>query len=150
MKIAVAADHAGVPLNEQVIAELRRLGHDVTDLGTHDPTQPDDYPDYAAALDREIVEGRCERGVLICGSGVGASVAANKVKGIRAGLAHDNYSAHQGVEHDNMNVLCLGARVVGPALAIDLVHAFVGAQFTGEERHLRRLAKVAKIEERGL
>jgi RpiB/LacA/LacB family sugar-phosphate isomerase len=150
MKIAVAADHAGVPLNEQVIAELRRLGHEVSDLGTHDASKPDDYPDYAAALAREIVEGRCERGVLICGSGVGASVAANKVKGIRAGLAHDTYSAHQGVEHDNMNVLCLGARVVAQALALELVRAFVGAQFTGEERHCRRLAKIAEMEKRGV
>ena len=148
MKIAVAGDHAGVPLNEQVIAELRRLGHDVTDLGTHDAATPDDYPDYAAALARELVEARCERGVLICGSGVGASVAANKVKGIRAGLAHDTYSARQGVEHDDMNVLCLGARVIGSALALELVRAFVGARFTGEERHRRRLAKIADLEER--
>ncbi len=150
MKIAVAGDHAGVPLNEQVIAELRRLGHAVTDLGTHDASKPDDYPDYAAALAREIVEGRCERGILICGSGVGASVAANKIKGIRAGLAHDTYSAHQGVEHDDMNVLCLGARVVGPALALDLVRAFVAASFTGEERHRRRLAKITALEDHGL
>ena len=148
MKIVVAGDHAGVPLNEIVIEELRRLGHDVTDLGTHDATQPDDYPDYAAALANEIVERRCERGVLICGSGVGASVAANKVKGIRAGLAHDTYSAHQGVEHDDMNVLCLGARVIGPALALELVHAFVGAKFTGEERHRRRLAKITALEDK--
>ena len=150
MRIAVAGDHAGVPLNEQVIAELRNLGHSVTDLGTHDGSKPDDYPDYAASLAREIVEGRCERGVLICGSGVGASVAANKIKGIRAGLAHDTYSAHQGVEHDDMNVLCLGARVVGAALALDLVRAFVAANFTGEERHRRRLAKIADLENRGL
>ena len=128
------------------MAELRRLGHDVSDLGTHDAAKPDDYPDYAALVGREVVEGRCERGVLICGSGVGASVAANKVKGIRAGLAHDTYSAHQGVEHDDMNVLCLGARVIGSALALDLVHAFVGASFTGEERHRRRLGKVADLE----
>jgi ribose 5-phosphate isomerase B len=146
MKIAVAADHAGVPLNDQVVAELRRLGHDVSDLGTHDAAKPDDYPDYATLVGREVVEGRCERGVLICGSGVGASVAANKVKGIRAGLAHDTYSAHQGVEHDDMNVLCLGARVIGSALALDLVRAFVGANFTGEERHRRRLGKVADLE----
>ena len=146
MKIVVAGDHAGVPLNEIVIAELRRLGHEVTDLGTHDASQPDDYPDYAAALAREIVRGRCERGVLICGSGVGASVAANKVKGIRAGLAHDTYSAHQGVEHDDMNVLCLGARIVGQALAIELVHAFVAARFSGEERHRRRLEKIGRLE----
>ena len=146
MKIVVAADHAGVPLNEQVIAELRRLGHEVNDLGTHDSTHPDDYPDYAAALAREIVDKRSERGVLICGSGVGASVAANKVKGIRAGLAHDTYSAHQGVEHDDMNVLCLGARVVGQALALELTRAFVAARFTGEERHRRRLNKIAELE----
>ncbi|MGH9521919.1 MAG: ribose 5-phosphate isomerase B [Terriglobales bacterium] len=149
MKIAVAADHAGVPLNEEVIAELRRLGHEVTDLGTHDANNGDDYPDHAADLARAILEGCCERGVLICGSGVGASVAANKIKGIRAGLAHDSYSAHQGVEHDNMNVICMGSRVVGVALALDLVRAFVGAQFTGEERHERRLAKVAKLESSG-
>ena len=149
MKIAVAADHAGVPLNEEVIAELRRLGHEVTDLGTHDPNNGDDYPDHAADLAREILEGRCERGVLICGSGVGASVAANKIHGIRAGLAHDTYSARQGVEHDNMNVLCLGSRVVGVALVLELVHAFLSAEFSGEERHLRRLEKVAKLESSG-
>lgn len=150
MKIAVAGDHAGVPLNEIVIDDLRRLGHDVTDLGTHDASKPDDYPDYAVALAREIIEGRCERGVLICGSGVGASVAANKVKGIRAGLAHDTYSAHQGVEHDDMNVLCLGSRVIGQAMALELVRAFIGAKFTGEERHRRRLAKIAAIENKNL
>ena len=149
MKIAVAADHAAVPLNEQVIEELRRLAHEVTDLGTHDASNADDYPDHAADLAREIVEGRCERGILICGSGVGASVAANKIHGIRAGLAHDTYSAHQGVEHDDMNVLCLGSRVVGSELALELVRAFVAADFTGEERHRRRLAKVAVLEKRG-
>jgi ribose 5-phosphate isomerase B len=150
MKIAIAADHAGVPLNERVIAELQRLGHEVIDLGTHDPIQPDDYPDYAVALAREIVEGRAERGVLICGSGVGASVAANKIAGIRAGLAHDTYSAHQGVEHDDMNVLCLGARVVGPELALELVRAFANARFSGEQRHRRRLAKIVELEKNGL
>ena len=146
MKVAVAADHAGVPLNETIIAELRRLGHEVVDLGTHDAKSGDDYPDRAADLCHALQQGCAERGVLICGSGVGASVAANKVTGIRAGLAHDTYSAHQGVEHDNMNVLCLGARVIGPALAIDLVRAFLAAQFTGEERHRRRLAKIAVLE----
>src|SRR5689334_9855469 len=146
MKIAVAADHAGVPLNQQIIEQLKSLGHQVLDLGTHDAKTPVDYPDYAAALAREVVEGRAERGVLICGSGVGASIAANKVPGIRAGLAHDTYSAHQGVEHDDMNVLCLGARVIGPATAIELVHAFLGARFTHEERHERRLKKVLAIE----
>src|SRR5215467_12647315 len=138
MKIAVAADHAGVPLNEAVIAELRRLGHEVMDLGGHDPLQPDDYPDFATSLAREVLAGRAERGILICGSGVGASVAANKVTGIRAGLAHDTYSAHQGVEHDDMNVLCLGARVIGPELALELARTFLAARFTGEERHRRR------------
>ena len=148
MKIAVAGDHAGVPLNERVIEELRRLGHEVTDLGTHDATQPDDYPDFAEALAKEVVEGRCERGVLICGSGVGASVAACKVDGIRAAICHDVYSAHQGVEHDDMNVLCLGARVIGQALALECLRAFVGAKFTGEERHKRRLAKISALESR--
>lgn len=146
MRIAVGADHAGVPLNERVIADLRRLGHDVVDLGTHDASQPDDYPDYAAAVAKEVASGRCERGLLICGSGVGVTVAANKVPGIRACMCHDIYSAHQGVEHDDMNVLCLGARVIGPELMLDLVRAYVGAQFTKEERHVRRLAKVMAME----
>ncbi len=148
MRIAVGADHAGTPLNEVAIAELRKAGHGVVDLGTHDPTQPDDYPDYAAAVAEEVISGRCERGLLICGSGVGVAVAANKVPGIRAGMCHDTYSAHQGVEHDNMNVLCLGARVVGPELMLDLVRTFVAARFTGEERHRRRLAKVMALEQR--
>src|SRR5579884_802201 len=128
MRIAVAADHAGVPLNGAVIAELRRLGHNPLDLGTHDASSGDDYPDRAADLCRAVLAGKAERGVLICGSGVGASVAANKFAGIRAGLAHDSYSAHQGVEHDNMNVLCLGARVIGVELALELVRTFVGAR----------------------
>ena len=149
MKLVVASDHGGVPLNEIVTGELRRLGHEVLDLGTHDAKSADDYPDYAEALGRKVASGECERGVLICGSGVGASVAANKVHGVRAGLCHDTYSAHQGVEHDNCNVLCLGARVVGSELALDLVRAFVGARFTGEERHLRRLEKVLAIERKG-
>ena len=148
MRIAVGADHAGTPLNEVAIAELRRLGHEVVDLGTHDPSQPDDYPDYATAVAEELTSGRCERGLLICGSGVGVAVAANKVPGIRAGMCHDFYSAHQGVEHDNMNVLCLGARVVGPELMLDLVRAFLAAGFTGEERHRRRLAKIFALEHR--
>jgi ribose 5-phosphate isomerase B len=147
MRIAVAADHAGVPLNELAIAELKKLGHEVIDNGTHDPTQPDDYPDYAVLVAQQVAEGRCERGVLICGSGVGVSVAANKARGIRAALCHDIYSAHQGVEHDNMNVLCLGARVIGPELMLDLLRAFMAAKFTGEERHLRRLTKIYAIEE---
>jgi len=148
MRIAVGADHAGTPMNETAIAELRRLGHDVVDLGTHDPSQPDDYPDYAVAVAEEVTSGRCERGLLICGSGVGVSVAANKFPGIRAAMCHDTYSAHQGVEHDNMNVLCLGARVIGPELMLDLLRAFLAARFTGEERHRRRLAKVAALDHR--
>ena len=148
MRLAVGADHAGTPMNEKAIAELRRLGHEVLDLGTHDATQPDDYPDRAVPVAEAVASGRCERGLLICGSGVGVSVAANKVPGIRAAMCHDTYSAHQGVEHDNMNVLCLGARVIGPELMLDLVQAFVTARFTGEERHRRRLAKLAAIEQR--
>lgn len=146
MRIAVGADHAGVPANESTIAELRRLGHEVVDLGTHDASQPDDYPDYAAAVAEEVVSGQCDRGLLICGSGVGVSFAANKVPGVRAAMCHDTYSARQGVEHDDMNILCLGARVVGSEVILDLVRAFVGAHFTAEERHRRRLAKVAAIE----
>src|SRR5690349_3336038 len=148
MRIAVGADHAGTPLNEVAIAELRRLGHDVVDLGTHDPSQPDDYPDYAAAVAEQVASGHCERGLLVCGSGVGVTVAANKVHGIRACMCHDTYSAHQGVEHDDMNVLCLGARVIGPELMLDLVRAFLSARFTGEERHRRRLAKILALEHR--
>jgi len=148
MKVAIAADHAGSPLLTAVAAEVRRLGHETLDLGTHDATSPDDYPDRAAEVAAALVEGRAERGVLICGSGVGASVAANKVRGIRAGLCHDTYSAHQGVEHDCMNVLCLGGRVIGEALAIELVQAFLAARFNGEERHKRRLDKIAAMEAR--
>jgi ribose 5-phosphate isomerase B len=149
MRLVVAADHGGVPLNEVVIEDLRRLGHDVLDLGGHDAINGDDYPDYAEALGRKIASGEYERGVLICGSGVGASVAANKIRGVRAGLCHDTYSAHQGVEHDNCNVLCLGARVIGNELALELVRAFIGAKFTGEPRHKRRLEKVLAIEKKG-
>ena len=150
MRIAVGSDHAGVPLNESVIAELKRLGHEVVDCGTHDASKPDDYPDYAEAVSRAVLDGKADRAVLICGSGVGASVAANKLVGIRAGLCHDSYSAHQGVEHDNMNVLCMGSRVIGPELALDLVRIFLGAQFTGEARHVRRLAKIDALERENL
>jgi len=148
MKVAVAADHAGSPLLQPLLDELRRLGHEVLDLGTHDAVTPDDYPDRAADLAAALVAGRAERGVLICGSGVGASVAANKVRGIRAALCHDTYSAHQGVEHDQMNVLCLGARVVGEALAMELVRAFLSASISSEERHLRRVGKIVTMESR--
>ena len=149
MRIIVAADHAGFPLNERVISELRAAGHEITDIGTHDGAQADDYPDYALALGRAVQDGKVEIGILICGSGVGASVAANKLKGVRAALCGDTYSAHQSREHDDCNVLCLGARVVGVELALEIVRAFVGARFTGEERHRRRLAKINEIEKQG-
>ena len=128
-------------------AYIRQLGHQVVDVGTHS-TEAVDYPDYAEALSTTLLDGQAERGVLICGSGVGASVAANKLPGIRAGLCHDTYSAHQGVEHDDMNVLVLGGRVIGPELARELVNAYLGATFTGEERHRRRLQKVHVLEGR--
>jgi len=146
MNIAVASDHAGVSLKEKVVEYLGGLGHTVEDLGTHDTT-PVDYPDFAEAVAAAILTQRAERAVLICGSGVGASVAANKFPGIRAGLCHDTYSAHQGVEHDHMNVLVLGGRVIGEALARELVGAFVNAKQSQEERHLRRLEKIKAIEE---
>lgn len=146
MRIAIAADHAGVSLKRMVVDAVRVWGNEVIDLGGDDPNIADDYPDRALALGRAVASGECERGVLICGSGVGASVAANKIRGVRAGLCHDSYSAHQGVEHDEMNVLCLGSRVIGAALALELVHAFLSAKFSGEERHVRRLAKVQQIE----
>ena len=145
MIIAVATDHGGFPLKQRVIDVVRECGDEVLDLGTFS-TDAVDYPDFAQAIGEAIQDGRAERGILMCGSGVGASVAANKMIGIRAGLCHDTYSAHQGVEHDNMNVLCLGARVIGPELMADLVRAYLGAKFTGEERHVRRLAKVDAIE----
>jgi ribose 5-phosphate isomerase B len=147
MRIAVGADHAGVPLNEIVIAELKKLGHEVVDCGTHDATKPDDYPDYAVLVASAVLNQGCERGILICGSGVGVSFAANKIRGIRAGLCHECYSAHQGVEHDDMNVICMGARAIGPELALDIVRVFLAATFTNEERHVRRLAKIAMLEE---
>jgi len=146
MRIAIGADHGGYPLNERVIEELRAEGHEITDFGTHDGSRPDDYPDYALKIGEAVQTGRAEIGILICGSGVGASVAANKLHGIRAALCGDTYSGHQSREHDNCNVLCLGARVVGSELALEIVRAFVAARFTGEERHLRRLAKIAAME----
>jgi ribose 5-phosphate isomerase B len=147
MRITIAADHAGFELKQLLADFLRQQQHTLKDLGTHN-TDPVDYPDFAEALALSILHGESERGILICGSGVGASVAANKVPGIRAGLCHDSYSAHQGVEHDDMNVLVLGARVIGPELAKDLCINFLNARFTGEERHRRRLAKIAAIEQR--
>ena len=147
MRIVVGSDHGGYALKQDVADGLRRDGHDVLDIGTHS-VEPVDYPDFAEAVGTAVIEGRAERGVLICGSGVGACVAANKLPGVRAAICHDSYSAHQGVEHDNMNVLVLGGRIVGPALARDLVRAFVGARYTAEERHVRRLGKVAALEQR--
>src|SRR6059058_3185621 len=147
MRIAIGSDHAGFALKEDLAAYLREQGHQVLDVGTHS-TAPVDYPDYAEAVGNAVLDGRAERAVLICGSGVGASVAANKLPGIRAGLCHDTYSAHQGVEHDDMNVLCLGSRVIGPELARELVVAYLGATFTREDRHCRRLAKIDALEQR--
>jgi RpiB/LacA/LacB family sugar-phosphate isomerase len=145
MKVAIAADHAGFELKGLLAPRLRERGHELLDLGTHD-TQPVDYPDFAEAIGRALREQRAERGIIVCGSGVGVSVAANKIPGVRAGLCHDHYSAHQGVEHDDMNVLCMGARVVGAEVAVELAEAFLAARFTGEERHTRRLAKVLAME----
>jgi len=147
MRIVVGSDHAGYILKQEVGEALRQAGHEVLDVGTSS-TAPVDYPDSAEAVGKAVMDGRAEKGVLICGSGVGASVAASKLPGIRAAVCHDTYSAHQGVEHDDMNVLVLGGRVVGPALAIELVRAFVAARFSGEERHVRRLAKVKALETR--
>lgn len=145
MRIAVACDHAGFPLKADVIQVIIEAGHQPIDLGT-DSTAPVDYPDFAEKLGRAILDGEAERGVLICGSGVGACIAANKIAGIYAGLCHDTYSAGQGVEHDNMNVLCLGARIIGPALIPELVRAFLKAQFSTEERHQRRVGKIRELE----
>ena len=149
MKIAIAADHGGFPLKQALIELIKQLGHEPVDLGAHQYNKDDDYPDFSRYLGQAIQHGQAQRGILMCGSGVGASVAANKMKGVRAAVCHDCYSAHQGVEHDDMNVLCLGARIVGDELAKDLVRAFLGATFTGEARHQRRLEKVKGIEAGG-
>ena len=146
--VALAADHGGFPLKTELAPWLESQGYQVLDLGAYYLDPADDYPDYADAMAQAVVLGHVERGILICGSGVGASVAANKIPGVRACVCHDVYSAHQGVEHDDLNVLCLGARIVGIDLAKDLVTAFLGARFTGDERHDRRLNKVTAIERR--
>jgi ribose 5-phosphate isomerase B len=146
MKIAVAFDHRGVHLREKVLETLGADGHDIVDLGTDTDAIRIDYPDKARELGEAIQQGAAERGVLVCGSGVGASVAASKMRGIRAAICHDVYSAHQGVEHDDMNVLCLGSEVIGPSLAADLVRAFLGARFDGGERYVERLKKVEAME----
>jgi ribose 5-phosphate isomerase B len=147
MRISIGADHAGFEMKQELIDFIQKLGHTVHDVGTHEPGKPDDYPDYAILVAKDIRAGNADRGILVCGSGVGVSVAANKFKGIRAGLCHDHYSAHQGVEHDDMNVLVLGARIVGQMLAQDATEAFLSANFSGEERHVRRLSKVKGIED---
>lgn len=147
MKISIGADHAGYDMKQYLIEFIRKLGHEVHDVGTFEPGKPDDYPDYAVLVAQDIRSGAAERGVLVCGSGVGVSVAANKFKGIRAAMCHDHYSAHQGVEHDDMNVLVLGARIIGPMTAEDATEAFLNAKFSGEERHVRRLNKVKGIEQ---
>lgn len=149
MIVAVGFDHAGVPLRARLIAEIEALGHEVLDLGTDRAQPPIDYPDKALAVGQALIAGRAERGIIVCGSGAGVSVAACKIRGIRAATVHDTYTAHQCVEHDNLNVICLGGRVVGVELAAEIVAAFLHAQFSGAERHVRRLAKVDEIERTG-
>jgi ribose 5-phosphate isomerase B len=150
MRVAVAFDHRGVKLRETILAELQALRHDAVDLGVDAPEPPVDYPDLARELGEAVLGGAAERGILVCGSGVGASIAASKLDGVRAAICHDTYSAHQGVEHDDMNVLCLGSEVVGPSLARELVRAYLGARFDGGERYVRRLEKIEQIEKEGL
>jgi ribose 5-phosphate isomerase B len=146
MKIAVAADHAGYELKQVVVRDLKTAGYEIIDLGAHALDPLDDYPDYTRLACEAVRSGRVQRAIIVCGSGVGVSVAANKFPGIRAGTCHDTYSAHQGVEHDDMNVLCLGARIIGPELAREIVQTYLTARFSGDERHVRRLAKVCDIE----
>ena len=148
MRVAVACDHGGFQLKQVVLDAVRFSGHEPLDLGAFN-ADPSDYPDFALKIGAAIRNGDAERGILICGSGVGACIAANKIKGIYAGLCHDTYSAHQGVEHDDMNVLCLGARIIGAALADELVRAFLAARFSQDERHVRRTGKTKKIEQGG-
>ena len=147
MRVAIGADHAGYELKEELGSRIAASGHSVLDLGTHG-TDPVDYPDYAEAVARAVADGRADRGLVVCGSGAGASIAANKVKGVRCAVTHDTYSAHQSVEHDDANVIAVGSRVIGSNVAIEVVDAFLGAEFSGEERHARRLAKVEALEDR--
>ncbi len=153
MKIAVGFDHAGFPLKQTVIDTVRAVGHDVIDMGTNS-TDPVDFPDYSEKVGRAVIRGEADRGILVCGSGVGACIAANKIKGVFAGLCHDTYSAAQGVRHDAMNVLCLGARVIGPELAVELIKAFLSAHYIGDEpggeRLARRVGKIRQIEQEEL
>ena len=145
MKVAIGTDHAGFPLKSPLVAELKSLGHEVLDCGAFDGRESD-YPDFARAVARKLLSGEAQRGIVLCGSGVGSSIASNKIPGIRAGLCHDSYSARQGVEHDAMNVLCLGGRVIGPELAAEVVRAFTSAEIAMAERHARRAEKIAQIE----
>jgi ribose 5-phosphate isomerase B len=149
MKVGIATDHGGFGLKEELIAKLRAAGHEVTDFGAHSLNPADDYPDFVVPLADAVVACNVERGVAICGSGVGAAVCANKVKGVHAGLIHDHFSAKQGVEDDHMNILCIGGRTVGPEVAWDLVQAYLAAEYSQAERHLRRLRKVAALEDLG-
>ena len=146
MKVGIASDHGGFELKEELVAKLRAAGHTVTDFGAHSLAPDDDYPDFVVPLSNAVADGEVERGIAICGSGVGASVCANKVKGIRAALIHDHFSARQGVEDDHMNILCMGGRTVGPEVAWDLAQAYLAAAYSREERHLRRLGKIANLE----
>jgi ribose 5-phosphate isomerase B len=148
MKVAVGNDHAGLPLKAVVMDELKRLGHEAIDYGTNEPVSVD-FPDFAGSVGRAIQDGAAERGILLCGSGVGVCIAANKIHGVRASIAHDSYSAHQGVEHDGMNVLCLGARIIGEELARELVQFFVNARFQEEARFIRRVEKINTMEATG-
>ena len=145
MRIVIGADHAGFPLKQELVEHLTSEGHMIVDVGT-DSTDPVDYPDYAAAVARAVVAGEGERGIVVCGSGAGASIAANKITGARSAVVHDHYTAHQAVEHDDMNVLALGARVIGVTTATELVDAYIAARFSGEERHMRRLRKVVELD----
>ncbi len=145
-RLVFGSDHAGFDLKQALMPVAKELGHEVSDIGAYN-TQPSDYPDFAVAVGKELLEGRADRGILVCGSGVGVSVAANKIPGVRAGLCHDTYSAHQGVEHDDMNVLVMGSRIIGVELAKDLLRAYLSARFTHEERHVRRVGKVHAIEQ---
>ena len=146
MRISIGADHGGFSLKQDLVEVIRVNGHELDDLGAHEYVHSDDYPDFALAVARAVASGKADRGIVICGSGVGAAIAANKVRGVRAAVCHDTYSARQGVEHDNMNVLCMGARVIGIALATEITVGYLAAEFSGEERHQRRLAKVLAAE----
>ncbi len=150
MKLAIAADHAGYDLKVLLVPWLKSAGHEIIDLGAHQLEPDDDYPDYAAAVGQMVQSGGAERGIVVCGSGVGACIAANKVPGIRACLCHDTYTGHQGVEHDDMNVICLGARIIGVELAKEILHAFLSANFLPEPRFRRRLEKLLKLEQQGI